>query len=179
MEGKAISRKVIVVGNSGVGKTALVLRFVQDTYKEDLAGTIGGESSTCIIPNDDLICTPCLAASSKKRGLAHANVGILTSFGILGFPTVARAVVTCDHNQAGSNLKVSPSPGSYVAKTILLRDQSSVCPFNLQIWDTAGQERFRSMVPYSPVPPPHPPLQGPSTPPCVATAQSPDPCFQS
>jgi GTPase SAR1 family protein len=42
MDGKAIARKVIVVGDSGVGKTALVLRFVQGTYKEDLAGTIGG-----------------------------------------------------------------------------------------------------------------------------------------
>ena len=48
--GKAISRKVIVVGNSGVGKTALVLRFVQDSYTEDLAGTIGGEAAQIYTP---------------------------------------------------------------------------------------------------------------------------------
>lgn len=39
---EGLARKIVLVGNSGVGKTALVLRFVQDTYRDDYPGTIGG-----------------------------------------------------------------------------------------------------------------------------------------
>jgi small GTP-binding protein len=38
-----LSRKIVVVGDSGVGKTALLLRFVSDTYYDvGVSGTIGG-----------------------------------------------------------------------------------------------------------------------------------------
>lgn len=40
--GGPAARKVVLVGNSGVGKTALVLRFVQDTWTDgDYPSTIG------------------------------------------------------------------------------------------------------------------------------------------
>mmetsp|Transcript_66112 Transcript_66112/g.137802 ORF Transcript_66112/g.137802 Transcript_66112/m.137802 type:complete len:204 (-) Transcript_66112:43-654(-) len=42
MNEAGLARKIVLVGNSGVGKTALVLRFVQGTYKDDYPGTIGG-----------------------------------------------------------------------------------------------------------------------------------------
>mmetsp|Transcript_2019 Transcript_2019/g.5083 ORF Transcript_2019/g.5083 Transcript_2019/m.5083 type:complete len:114 (+) Transcript_2019:1-342(+) len=39
----ALCRKVVLVGNSGTGKTALVLRFVRDVWSDqDYASTIGG-----------------------------------------------------------------------------------------------------------------------------------------
>ena len=42
-EADCLSRKVVVVGDSGVGKTALLLRFVSDTYNDmQASGTIGG-----------------------------------------------------------------------------------------------------------------------------------------
>ena len=33
--------KVVVAGNSGVGKTNIILRYVQDIFKEDSTPTIG------------------------------------------------------------------------------------------------------------------------------------------
>mmetsp|Transcript_25211 Transcript_25211/g.60676 ORF Transcript_25211/g.60676 Transcript_25211/m.60676 type:complete len:218 (-) Transcript_25211:284-937(-) len=39
----ALCRKIVLVGNSGAGKTALVLRFVRDSWSDaDYASTIGG-----------------------------------------------------------------------------------------------------------------------------------------
>ena len=88
--GKAISRKVIVVGNSGVGKTALVLRFVQDSYTEDLAGTIGGEAA-----RPAQIYTPWPRPCSCSHPPRPPK--------ILGGPAVTIAVVASDQSTGQSN----------------------------------------------------------------------------
>jgi hypothetical protein len=43
-EGKIdMSFKVFIVGESGVGKTSMMLRFIDDTFLEDTAPTSGGQ----------------------------------------------------------------------------------------------------------------------------------------
>jgi GTPase SAR1 family protein len=41
--------KFIVIGNSGVGKSCIVNRFIQDEYSEDVESTIGVEFGAKII----------------------------------------------------------------------------------------------------------------------------------
>lgn len=36
--------KVLIIGDAGVGKTSLLLRFTEDTFLEDTAPTTGGEA---------------------------------------------------------------------------------------------------------------------------------------
>lgn len=51
----AMARKVVLVGNSGVGKTALVLRFCSDTWNDgaEIPSTIGGSYLAKSILVDD------------------------------------------------------------------------------------------------------------------------------
>ena len=48
-----ISYKFIVIGSSGVGKTAILKRLVEDTFTEESQSTIGVEFDSTIIPIDD------------------------------------------------------------------------------------------------------------------------------
>ena len=38
--------KIVVVGDSGVGKTGFLMRLVNDTFTKDLQSTLGAEYST-------------------------------------------------------------------------------------------------------------------------------------
>ena len=49
-----LSRKIVVVGNSGVGKTALVLRYVQNTFNSEYPATIGGAYLAKKVTVDDV-----------------------------------------------------------------------------------------------------------------------------
>jgi len=46
MESQAMEAKVVLLGSQGVGKTSLVLRFVQQTYKHETRPTIGASFLT-------------------------------------------------------------------------------------------------------------------------------------
>jgi GTPase SAR1 family protein len=51
-----IVKKVLLVGNFGVGKTSLIRRFVLNDFSEDYISTIGVRISTKIVMlNDDKI----------------------------------------------------------------------------------------------------------------------------
>jgi small GTP-binding protein len=46
------SLKIVVVGDSGVGKTCLLIRFVRDLFDEESQPTLGVEFLTKIVPTD-------------------------------------------------------------------------------------------------------------------------------
>lgn len=48
-----IAKKVLLVGNFGVGKTSLIRRFVLNEFSEDYISTIGVRVSTKIVALDD------------------------------------------------------------------------------------------------------------------------------
>jgi hypothetical protein len=64
--------KVVVVGDSGVGKTALLLRFVCDSYYDaGVSGTIGGNHSDAAICRDsDRDCPTAQQSAVARRALA-------------------------------------------------------------------------------------------------------------
>lgn len=41
--------KILLIGDSGVGKTNILLRYVKNEFKEDLKSTVGAEFSTKLI----------------------------------------------------------------------------------------------------------------------------------
>ena len=41
MNGKSLTLKYLVVGDSGVGKTSLLVRYCEDTFQADYLSTIG------------------------------------------------------------------------------------------------------------------------------------------
>lgn len=45
--------KVVVAGNSGVGKTNIILRYVEDIFKEDTTPTIGVDFKKKKVEIDD------------------------------------------------------------------------------------------------------------------------------
>lgn len=49
MEDSSLQAKVVLLGEAGVGKTSIVLRFVADTYHTDLEPTIGASFLSKII----------------------------------------------------------------------------------------------------------------------------------
>jgi len=79
--------KVIVVGNSGVGKTSIILRYVKDQFQQNVAATIGGNYASKILEMEDFNVNLELniwdtAGQEKYRGVGKmfyndANIAIL------------------------------------------------------------------------------------------------------
>ena len=48
-----ITFKILLVGDSEVGKTSFILRFCEDTFKEDSLATIGLDTKTKFLKRND------------------------------------------------------------------------------------------------------------------------------
>ena len=56
MEKPPLQIKIVLVGDSGVGKSSIALRYVTDTFKTDSEGTVGASYMGKIINlNDTLV----------------------------------------------------------------------------------------------------------------------------
>ncbi|KAK1799218.1 hypothetical protein P4O66_007473 [Electrophorus voltai] len=119
-----LTHKTILVGDSGVGKTSLLVQFDQGKFIPGSFSATVGIGFTVMLLGDSAVGKTCILVRFKDGAFLGGNfiatVGIdfRINFVIEQWGTVGQnKVVTVD------NMKVK-----------------------LQIWDTAGQERFRSVT---------------------------------
>ena len=55
-EASEYSFKIVVIGDAAVGKSALLLRFTEDSYADDYTSTIGVDFSTRLVRIDGKVC---------------------------------------------------------------------------------------------------------------------------
>jgi len=123
--------KLVLIGDSGVGKSCLLLRFADDTYTESHISTIGVDFVRPALP----LAAPHPLARATPRGgcQAHRSSGMRARAPCGGHG--------CDDAAARRRRARSP-PASQKIRTIQLDGKT----IKLQIWDTAGQERFRTIT---------------------------------
>ena len=69
------SYKVVVVGSSGVGKTAIVQRLIDNTFIEDTQSTVGVEFKSFSVESDGFVCKLSIwdtAGQEKFRSVSKA-----------------------------------------------------------------------------------------------------------
>lgn len=81
--------KVVVVGSSGVGKTAIVQRLIDNSFIEDTQSTVGVEFKSFSVESDDFVCKLSIwdtAGQEKFRSVSKAYfrnaVGAVLVFGL-------------------------------------------------------------------------------------------------
>ncbi|KAL9190361.1 hypothetical protein ACHAXT_007572 [Thalassiosira profunda] len=109
--------KLLLIGDSGVGKSSLLLRFADDTYTESYISTIGVDFVSLTLTFTDI--------SGEGEGESSATEGVLAIYRGRGRGALL--------GQGQSTMKI---------RTIELDGKT----IKLQIWDTAGQERFRTIT---------------------------------
>jgi len=133
--------KVVLLGNAGVGKSCIVLRFVRDEYREDQETTIGAAFLTKNIYLEDANVkveiwdvSRSSSARSSARARAHRALRARAHRALRTRAHRARAAHALAHtprrppSPTGTRLASLPTP-------LLLSAQ------------TAGQERYRSLAP--------------------------------
>ncbi|KAL3788352.1 hypothetical protein HJC23_009158, partial [Cyclotella cryptica] len=117
--------KLLLIGDSGVGKSSLLLRFADDTYTESYISTIGVDFVSLIIWV--IILYRSLSQNGRVALLGDGYKKRPNLFGLTNFPFLRLFL----------NLIVEQK-----IRTIELDGKT----IKLQIWDTAGQERFRTIT---------------------------------
>ena len=124
--------KLLLIGDSGVGKSCLLLRFADDTYTESYISTIGVDfvrgSARCHRPSSTRPADCSASSATDERHTRHSHL-CLHSCPVLCF--CISALRSCRCRDPAQKIRTIQLDG----KTI-----------KLQIWDTAGQERFRTIT---------------------------------
>jgi len=91
--------KILIIGNSGVGKSSLLLRFVHDTFDEDQACTIGVDFKVKTITIDENVVKLAIwdtAGSERFRTLSPAyyrgGQGVILVYDVSNRPSFERLV---------------------------------------------------------------------------------------
>jgi Ras-related protein Rab-22 len=114
--------KVVLLGDSGVGKSSLALRFVTNEFKPYNEATIGASfmSKTVLVPSG-------------------VGVGSMNTTNTASEPITASSVSTTITAEEGTTT------------IITTEEESSPSPppkrIAFKIWDTAGQEKYASLAP--------------------------------
>ena len=66
------SFKVVLVGESGVGKTSIITQFIDQTFQEDIQSTTGGTFST-----KSVVCDGGKVLYSRPRKISFINNHVL------------------------------------------------------------------------------------------------------
>ncbi|PFX30467.1 Ras-related protein Rab-18 [Stylophora pistillata] len=122
--------KILIIGESGVGKSSLPLRFTDDTFDLDIGATIGDRNHLILSILSMAVVTLC----SQLSGVDF-KVKTLTVDG--NKAKLAIWVRTALGEQQGHNCV------DFKVKTLTVDGNKA----KLAIWDTAGQERFRTLTP--------------------------------
>lgn len=112
--------KLVLLGDTAVGKSCLVVRFVRDEYFEYQEPTIGGKRNSGI--RFDAL---------RRVSVLFLRASQKTTIALLG-QAHSLYVYSLYNNTA-----------AFLTQTVAL-DDSTV---KFEIWDTAGQERYRSLAP--------------------------------
>ena len=115
---KALEVKVVLLGDTGVGKSSLVLRFAQDTFKPFSESTIGASFMSKTVSQ----CPSCAVRLLAKRSCPRPG-------------------------QAKRSVFLPASADVSIARDLTAGDDGGGPSIKFQIWDTAGQEKYHSLAP--------------------------------
>ncbi|CAI7718501.1 ras-related protein Rab-5A, putative [Plasmodium vivax] len=118
---KKSSYKTVLLGESSVGKSSIVLRLTKDTFHDNTNTTIGASFCTYVVNMNEL------KMKSSNSGI-NSNSSSTTNINI------------------SSNLS-SNSNDNFSFNKEHLKNNEGPCNIKFDIWDTAGQERYASIVP--------------------------------
>lgn len=119
--------KVVILGDSGVGKSSLALRFVSNEFKPYSESTIGASyMSKSITVQEEGEKKEKLTVTGENDGEINTNEENSTS------ETAKDAFSSSKKN----NNFIPPSPTLATPRRV-----------EFKIWDTAGQEKYRSLAP--------------------------------
>ncbi len=121
--------KVVLLGDAGVGKSSLVLRFVTGSFDKYSESTIG-----------------CVAAARRVKlsWRAPPHTRALNHRGSRSFTRPPPLLRHLPLPSSPPALRAPRSPSaSFMSKAIMVDNM----PIKYQIWDTAGQEKYHSLAP--------------------------------
>lgn len=126
--------KLVLLGDTAVGKSCLVVRFVRDEFFEYQEPTIGGA-----------LCRR--SARGAPRAALSVQVGVVigsVSAGALPVALTSGTFVVVDPLRTRRIVVgAPPAAAAFLTQTVNLEDST----VKFEIWDTAGQERYRSLAP--------------------------------
>jgi Ras-related protein Rab-18 len=122
--------KILLVGDSGVGKSCLLMRFTADRFDDVTTSTIGASCSWALKSRSGAQTVARSARSAPPALVAPPTRAV-----------VARALAQPDSHR--NPPKPKPKTGvDFRVKYVTLGGRR----VKLTVWDTAGQERFRTLT---------------------------------
>lgn len=150
MAAKSETVKLVVVGESAVGKTAIIQRFTDDNFTEDFKATVGADfsSKTLMLPKPSTAPRDSWAAAALEEHdrSAHgpdSETDTRASSKRRWRQSLAEHQPGDSDFMAASSETWSSTPPRRQQPTS--KTDAQGIPVTVQLWDTAGQERFRSL----------------------------------